>query len=446
MTDVPEAAREPAATGSARYSTIAILLHWLIAGAIVLQVVLAGRMEGPRTPTSFAVTQLHKSIGITILLLSLARLAWRLIHPPARLPTTMARWEVLLAKVTHVGFYVVMIAMPLTGWIMVSASRIELPTLLYGQIPWPDLPVAHLAPGAKKAWHSFGETGHGWLSNFIYVLLALHVAGALKHQLFSRDEPVLARMAPGAVAGRWWEPRLLVIAAAFLGVIAFGWLVTPPSPGMAPPPVAATPQGPDQEPAEAQGPGEPSTADASAQPNPAAPTPAGAAMPPTGPVKWIVLPGSTLGFATAWSGAPIEGRFERWRADIVFSPDALDRSKVVVSIDVGSINTGDKQRDATLPSGDWFDSAAHPKAVFTATTFEKLGADRYVAHGTLQLKGVTKPQDLTFRLKIAGDLADVSGTASLDRTAFGIGQGEFAATDQIPAKVTVKVALKARRG
>jgi polyisoprenoid-binding protein YceI len=59
---------------------------------------------------------------------------------------------------------------------------------------------------------------------------------------------------------------------------------------------------------------------------------------------------------------------------------------------------------------------------------------------------VTKPQDLAFRLKITGDQAEVTGTASLDRTAFGIGQGEFAATDQIPGRVAVKVALKARRG
>lgn len=441
------ASREPAAAGSARYSTLAILLHWLIAGAIVLQIVLAGRMEGPRTPTSFAVTQLHKSIGITILLLSLVRLGWRLAHPPAPLPTTMARWEVILAKVVHVGFYVVMIAMPLTGWLMISASRIQLPTLLYGTIPWPDVPgIANLAPASKRIWHEIGETGHGLIAKLIYVLLALHVAGALKHQLFSRDEPVLARMAPGAVAGRWWEPRIFIIAAAFVGVIVFGKLVTPPPPGMAPPPAAVTPQGPAQEPAEAQGPGEDAAADTQPQPNPSGPSPNAAAGLSKDPVKWVVEPGSTLGFATAWSGTPIEGRFERWRADIAFSPDALDRSKVVVTIDPASVNTGDKQRDATLPSADWFDAAGHPTAVFTAAKFQKTAADRYVAHGTLALKGVSKPQDLGFRLKITGDQALAIGTASLDRTAFGIGQGEFSATDQIPGKVTIKVSVKARRG
>ena len=78
MTDLSQGAR---ATGRDRYATVAILLHWLIATLIVLQVILAGRMEGPPTPLSFAVTQLHKSIGISVLLLSLARLAWRLVNP-----------------------------------------------------------------------------------------------------------------------------------------------------------------------------------------------------------------------------------------------------------------------------------------------------------------------------------------------------------------------------
>jgi polyisoprenoid-binding protein YceI len=171
-------------------------------------------------------------------------------------------------------------------------------------------------------------------------------------------------------------------------------------------------------------------------PAPAAPMPA---------VRWSVLPGSTLGFATSWSGQAVAGRFKRWTADVVFSPDDLAKSKVAVTIDLASADTGDAQRDAALPSPDWFDTANHPKAVFTATKFEKTGADRFVAHGTLQLRGVTKPQDLPFRLTIAGDQARVSGTASLERTAFGVGQGDFAGTDQIPGKVAVTVALKARR-
>ena len=434
-----------------RYSALAIALHWLIAAAIVFQIMLAWRMGGPKSPQTFALIQLHKSVGITILVLSLARLGWRLANPPPPMPATLAAWERWLARITHVGFYVIMIGMPLTGWIMVSASRLHIPTLLYGHIPWPDAPG--VGGAMRPLWSKVGETGHEALAWGAYTLVALHVAGALKHQLFSRDEPVLARMAPGAKAGRWAEPRLIAILVGVAAAAAAGWTVRPPPPGTAPPPGGADHEhehGDDDHDHDAA-----EVADHDhAVPVAVAPAPTAApvatavapvAAAAAGPSRWAVGKGSTLTFETAWSGSAISGRFERWTAEVLFSPDALDRSKVSVSIDMGSAVTGDAQRDAALPSGDWFDSAAHPKATFTAQRFEKVGEDRYVAHGRLTLKGVTKPADLPFRLKIDGDKAQVRGVISLDRTAYGVGQGEWSSTDQIPAKVSVQVALTATR-
>ena len=426
---------------SRRYSTVAITLHWLIAAAIVLQVMLAWRMGGKPTPETFAVFQLHKSVGITILLLSLIRLGWRLVNPPPPLPAALSRWEATLSKVVHASFYVVMIGMPLTGWLMVSTSRIVLPTLLYGTIPWPHFPlVGGLAPGARHLWNEIGKNGHEILAWGLFALLALHVAGALKHQLFGRDEPVLARMAPGAVPGRRLEPRLLVILLAFAGVVAFGQFVQPPRPAMAAPPVAVAAESFAPAPVKGQGAVETATVEP-----PATPASATAPAETADPVHWKVSPGSTLAFTSAWSGEPVQGRFDRWKADILFGEKALDRSEVTVTIDMGSAKTGDAQRDASLPAPDWFDSAAHPSAVFTATRFSRSGEGRYVAHGTLTLRGVTRPLDLSFDLKIDGAKATVSGRANLDRLAFGVGQGEFAATDQIPAKVAVRVQLRATR-
>lgn len=413
--------------GAARYSRLAIVLHWTIAALIILQVTLSGRMEG-RTPEAFSVVQFHKSIGITVLLLSLVRLGWRIINPPPPEPATLVGWERSLSTIVHWAFYAVMIGMPLTGWIMVSTSRIVLPTLLYGTVPWPHIPgLAELAPAAKKLWHDTAQASHGLIIKGAYGLIALHVAGTLKHQLFGRDEPILSRMAPGAVGGRWWEPRLFVIAAGVIAVIAFGRLYEPPRPamGVLPPPPA---------------PAEPAPVAA------AAPVATAAATAPLGaPVKWVVSRGSTLNFQTSWSGDAIRGRFDKWTADILFSPDVLDGSKVSVSIDLASVKTGDDQRDSSLPSGDFFDVAEHPKATFTATKFEKTGEGRFIAHGTLSLRGVSRPLNLPFRLKIDGDTASVSGVTSLDRTAFGVGQGEWQKTDQIPAKVSVSIALKAKR-
>ncbi len=401
----------------------------------MFQVIIAWRMGGGRTPEGFALIQLHKSIGITVLLLSLVRLAWRLTHRPPPLPAGMATWEKVLAKVAHVGLYVIMIGLPITGWIMVSASRIQVPTLLYGVIPWPHVPgLAHLAEPAKSAWHGFGETGHEVLAWGAYVLVALHVAGALKHQLLSKDEPVLAHMVPGTRPGVWFDPRLVAIAAAALATVAAGYAVRPAPPAskpLPPPPPAVVEAAPS----------------VTLAPVAEVPAAAGAETPaePAEPSAWKVDAGSTLGFATAWGGVAIEGRFDRWNADILFSPEALDRSKVSVGIDLASAVSGDAQRDESLQGADWFDTAEHPKATFTATRFEKTGENRYVAHGTLALRGASHPLRLPFTLNIEGDKARVSGVTTLDRTAFGVGQGEWKNTDQIPAEVKVSVNLTATR-
>ena len=113
----------PLSEAARRYSLVAIVLHWTIAAAILIQLMLGLRMHGAHSPQTFAVFQLHKSVGITIMALSLLRLGWRLANPPPPLPAGMAGWEKALARISHAGFYLVMIGMPLTGWLMVSTSR-----------------------------------------------------------------------------------------------------------------------------------------------------------------------------------------------------------------------------------------------------------------------------------------------------------------------------------
>ncbi|MEJ2815699.1 YceI family protein, partial [Caulobacter sp. CCG-8] len=163
------------------------------------------------------------------------------------------------------------------------------------------------------------------------------------------------------------------------------------------------------------------------------------------PVAWTVAKSSTLSFSATWAGDAIDGQFKRWTADILFSPEALDRSKLTASIDMTSGATGDDQRDQSLPSDDFFAAAAHPKAVFTANKFRKTGEGKFVADGTLDLRGVKKPVSLPFTLKIDGDTAIARGVTTLDRTAFGVGQGEWASTDQIGGKVKVSFAITAKR-
>ena len=182
------------------YSRVAIALHWLIALAIILQLasglwMVDALTEQATQMLAFQVYQWHKSLGLTVLILSLLRLFWRLSHRAPDLPAGMTGWERFAAKATHVLFYVIMIALPLTGWVLVSASKLGLPTLYWGLFEWPHLPFGALAADAKAALESVGGEAHELLAYLTIGLLLLHVGAALKHHAIDRDD-VLSRMLP----------------------------------------------------------------------------------------------------------------------------------------------------------------------------------------------------------------------------------------------------------
>ncbi len=164
------------------------------------------------------------------------------------------------------------------------------------------------------------------------------------------------------------------------------------------------------------------------------------------PSQWTVdKAASKLGFRSTFAAQPVEGTFRRWDAQISFDPKALAASKAVVSVDMVSAATGDSGRDQALPTRDWFDAARFPRATFTTTSFKDLGGGRYQAQGVLSLRGVSRAVTLPFTLAIAGDLAKMTGVLIVNRSLFGVGQGQFKSAETIPTDVTVNVALTARR-
>jgi polyisoprenoid-binding protein YceI len=166
------------------------------------------------------------------------------------------------------------------------------------------------------------------------------------------------------------------------------------------------------------------------------------AAPPT----WTVdKAASRLGFKSSMSGMPFEGRFRQWDAQIAFDPKDLAGSKVNVSIQMASAATGDTSRDESLPSDDWFATSQFPRATFTSNSFKSLGGDRYQAAGTLTIRGKSAPVVLPFTLDITGDVARMNGQVAINRTAFGVGQGEFATGDTVPLDVTVVVSITAKK-
>jgi cytochrome b561 len=170
-----------------RYGAIAQGLHWIIVLLLIAQVTV-GKIahEMPDGFGKLVLLARHKSVGITILGLAILRLAWRLFDRPPP-PPPMPRWQLFAARANHAVLYLLLFAMPLTGWMMSSASNYPVSWFGLAQLPdfvAPDRDLKHLM-----------EDVHETLANTLIVLAALHVAAALKHQFFDRDG-LLWRMLP----------------------------------------------------------------------------------------------------------------------------------------------------------------------------------------------------------------------------------------------------------
>jgi cytochrome b561/polyisoprenoid-binding protein YceI len=397
-----------------RYSSVAIALHWLLALTMVCQIALGFAM--PKDESGFAAYQLHKSIGIAILLLTFVRLGWRLFRrPPAPLERGLGG---LLARAVHWGFYAVLILGPLTGWVIVSTDAVRVPTVLFGVVPWPHLPVPLALNGISGEVHEV----LGWIA---VGLLALHVAGAARHHFLLRDG-LLERMAPGGSAA--WAILLTAVAAGAGGatlVLAGRTSVQTPPAAIAPAPLSPVAEPVAEPEAEAT-----AQADQSAEP----------AAPPT----WTIAPGGRLAFTVANGGDQLSGRFASWSGAITFDPERPETADMRIDVDLASASLGDATMDGMLAGAEFFEVSAHPRATWRATSVRRTGPNRYSAQGTLSLRGVSRPQALTFTLSGSGLRRSVSGSATIDRAAFGIGSGSSAAN--LGAKVSLDFAFDAVGG
>ncbi len=414
------------------YNRYSRYLHWLIAGLILFMVFLGWRLDD-HDSLRLSRTNLHKSVGILILMLSFVRIAVRLMYKAPPEPP-MPKWQLWTAKALHFGFYIVMIGMPLTGWLMVSTSVRPIPFFMLEWPHFPGIPVeAHHGPV-----HETFETLHKLIAKIlIYGMVPLHVLAALKHQFVDKDT-VVEHMVPGLkprpiLNWRWLLPVGVVVLAVACAELVYRGT---PEKGEAGPH--------DEAPASMNAAASDMNAAASTSASMSS-TSSSAGSPRSGIATWTVDKAHTkISFNTSFQGEAINGGFGGYSADIAFDPAALDTSHVKVTIDLASVASGDKDRDDSLKSDSFFNIAVFPKAVFEAKSFTRKDATHFVAHGKLTLHGVTKPQDLPFTLTIEDKVANMTATTSLDRTAFGVGSGDFSGTDAVPAKVGVNIALRAR--
>ncbi len=174
----------------ARYTRTARSLHWLMALGIIGTFALGTYMQDlPLSPTKLQLYSWHKWAGVTLFVLLILRLAWRITHPAPPLPATMPAALRLAAHAAHWVLYALMIMIPLSGWLMSSAKGFQ--TVWFGVLPLPDL------VGKDKALGDLLQEVHETLNFTLLAILLAHVGAALKHHFIDRDD-VLTRILPAA--------------------------------------------------------------------------------------------------------------------------------------------------------------------------------------------------------------------------------------------------------
>ncbi len=397
---------------SERYTSVAITLHWLIALAIIGMIFGGWYMTDLQdgAPGQYFLYQMHKSVGITILLLTIARIIWRVMNPPPALPSDMAPLEKTGSHLVHIGFYGLMIVMPLTGWLYSSVSiKLDVPTILYNVISWPDLPfVEGLKTETASGLINWVHSKLAWLA---LGLLALHVAGALKHEI-SAEEGVLKRMVP-RLFGKAAPPSQPGSGALTAFGAAFGAFVL----------IAGTPVF-----ASLFSSGGAAQTDAAFTPN------------------WTVdYDQSSISFSGMHKDGPYSGTFANWDAAIQFDPDAPEQARIEVVVGTGSATTNKKTYTDSLPQSEWFDVANFPNASVEVFDVAGVGERGYTSTARLTLKELSVATQLQFVLDLEGDTATMTGQAIFERGPLNLGQASDPGADWVSEDVTVDVIVKASR-
>lgn len=392
------------------YNRLSQFFHWATALLIFITVPLGFYMVWIE-PSSlkFDLYQWHKSVGMTILLLVILRIGWRFAAPPPPPSAGLKGWEQALSRAVHVLLYLVLFLMPLTGWLMTSAS--QFPNKYFGLFDIPDLV-------GKDQWlFEVMRESHEIIAFIIFGAVALHVAGALKHYIIDRDN-TLQRMLPAdSTIGQ------KAFTFAFVAVVFFSFAVS----GMI---IVNKAMSKGQEKAAIS------------------PVMAGEATSGGEQGQWTIIKDeSRIGFAVDVYGKPFEGEFNKYEGSIRFDPDNLDTASAEFTVHIDSVESGSAERDGYIVEKPWLHADQYPVATFSSTSFEKGGRKDFVVKGDFTLRGQTQPVSMPFNIDITRDngteKAVAKGRFTIERVLYNIGQGEWAQGDTVGDTVKIYVELTA---
>ncbi len=387
------------------YGSVTKTFHWLTALLIFTAFPLgiiasdAPFTNGDEIAQKAWLFSLHKTVGVTIFFVALARILWAITQTKPQALHPDNKPETFAAEAVHWLLYLSLVIVPLSGWLHHAASTGFAPIL------WPLGQSLPLVPKSETI-SAFFSGGHFVFTKLLMVSLVLHVAGALKHRIIDRDK-TLQRMLPGTptVAALPPQPHsrlpMLAATAVYLAAMTLGaWI------GLA--------EHEDHDPA-----GDQTQLTAVAS-------------------DWMVTEGS-IAITVSQFGNDITGDFSDWTAAISFDPDT-GTGTAKVNINIASLTLGSLSGQAL--GADFLDSATHPTAIFSGEIIPV--GDDFTTTGPLTIKGNAQTITLPFTLKITDNTAVMNGKLTLDRLDFGIG-ANMPTEESLKFPVTVSIALTATR-
>jgi cytochrome b561 len=380
----------------ARYHSLAIILHWLMALAIILMLTSGIMMTYIQLESQlqFRLYQWHKSMGVLLLLAVLVRVIVRLITHPPSLPSQFSKVDVMLAKIGHLCLYITMILMVVSGWIMVSASSYGLPTIVFGMFEWPHFP---LIP-TTQATQMLSKNIHFFTAITLLLLLFAHIGAVIKHKI-TDNENLLHRMWWQKVHLIWLLPALLLSIVAIIISFRFAGDITNAY----------------------------NDDDDDMGINNANKVITNNEVASTSYDVNLNQDHGTVSFTGTHMGDKFSGRFNNWNANIIIDPQNLDQSYVHANLALDSASTGNVMYDGTLPQQDWFNTDQYPQASFISKRITLDEEDNsYKVVGLLKIRDISQAIafDLSFTtMDIVGEATKlaIGGSFTINRLDYGIG-------------------------
>ena len=351
-----------------RFHGYAISLHWLMALLIIGLLVVGNYMVSldESDALRFTLTQWHKSFGIIVFLLFVLRLIWRWTHRPPDLPADLKPWEVRAAGLTHTLLYLLVFIIPFSGWVMVSVSPLDLPTLLFNSVHWPHLALFNEVSDRAAVTELVAEI-HAMAGNLIILLLVLHIGAALKHHFVLKDG-VMLLMAPKLSDGHWVKGVMPLSAAIVLvvtGLIVYGN--------------------------------------------------SGSQSISTGTTT------SHVSFEFELQNDIKSGSFADATVELLIDDSDVTASSLTAMVNTASVSTGNSQIESTLKSEDWFNVAQFPQALFQSDSLLAQEDDSFIVSGNLKIRGISQTVSFLLRLNQQDGKQMASGAFEVDRRDFELG-------------------------